>query len=295
MSLTRITCMTLVLALALAAAFASGAAAEEAMDCSMCHADKAKAENLHPAVMMGCQSCHTGVDSTQMPHDLGGTEGGLAAQVPELCFMCHDKGKFTGEGNIHMPVENGMCLTCHDPHGSAETRLLRAPRPEVCYDCHDKAMFFGPNVHEPVGLGTCEACHDPHKSNKEKLLKNTDKAVCFNCHAEEAFTKTNIHAPVAGGDCMVCHLPHASQNSTLLVRKGTLLCRECHSEVEKRPHAIMGFTAGGHPLRGRKDPLRSGKVFSCLSCHNPHSSDWPTLFRYQSSNMFELCIHCHDF
>jgi len=292
--------ISLIFVMALMVIFASGALAEEAEDaieCPVCHADKVQVVHQHPAVLMGCEICHAGVDSSKMPHDFGGTERGLIAEPPDLCFMCHDADKFTGEGIIHPPVIAGMCLTCHDPHGSGEVKLLRAPKPEVCYGCHDKAMFYGPTIHAPVGLGTCEACHEPHKSatSQPKLLKQTDPVICFNCHATDAFTKAFAHPPVAAGLCTACHLPHASQNGFLLKRKGNLLCRECHSSVEKKPHVVVGFSAVGHPLRGRRDPVRSGKVFGCLSCHVPHSSDWVRLFRYRSSTMYDLCQNCHDF
>ena len=287
----------ILLALALLTVFSvSVVSAEEAPDCLMCHPGKADAANVHPAVYMGCASCHASVDATNMPHDFGGSPKGLAAEVPALCFNCHDAGMFSGKQTVHMPVMGGMCTSCHDPHGSAEVKLLKATKPEVCYDCHDKMNFYGPTVHVPVGLGTCEACHEPHQSDNPKLFKGDGtKVICFNCHDSSAFEGTSVHAPVAAGQCTECHLPHAAQNASLLLRRGNLLCRKCHSEVEKSPHAVMGFSVGGHPLRGRKDPIRSGKVFGCLSCHKPHVSDSASLYRYKAETMFDLCTYCHKF
>jgi predicted CXXCH cytochrome family protein len=63
--------------------------------------------------------------------------------------------------------------------------------------------------------------------------------------------------------------------------------------VERSPHAITGFSRTGHPLRGRRDPMREGKTFGCLSCHMPHTSEWTALFRYQADNLFDLCQYCH--
>ena len=268
--------------------------AGDAPDCKMCHSEKAEAKNLHPAVHMGCTSCHKNVNASNMPHDFGGTDKGLSAEVPALCFKCHDSKMFSGKNTVHMPVMGGMCTTCHDPHGSAEVKLLKAPKPEVCYECHDKTGFYGPTLHEPVGVGACELCHEPHQSNNPKLLKADVQGICFNCHDSKKFEGKTVHAPVAAGMCADCHLPHASQNAALLQRKGNLLCRKCHAEIEKRPHAVMGFSAAGHPLRGRKDPKRSGKIFGCLSCHLPHASESPRLFRYKADTMFDICSYCHD-
>ncbi len=287
----------LFLAFALMTVFlGSVVSAEEAPDCLMCHPDKAEAANVHPAVFMGCESCHALVDATNMPHDFGGSPRGLAAEPPDLCFFCHDSGMFSGKETVHMPVVAGMCTTCHNPHGSNEAKLLRATKPEVCYECHDKTKFYGPTIHVPVGLGTCEACHEPHQSDNPKLfVGDGTQVVCFNCHDSSAFEGTSVHPPVAAGLCTECHLPHAGQNAFLLLRRGNLLCRKCHADIEKQPHAIMGFSQAGHPLRGRKDPIRAGKVFGCLSCHNPHASDSPRLFRYKADSMFDLCTYCHKF
>jgi predicted CXXCH cytochrome family protein len=78
------------------------------------------------------------------------------------------------------------------------------------------------------------------------------------------------------------------------VRKGNFLCRKCHAQVERSPHAIIGFSRVGHPLRGRRDPIREGKTFGCLSCHLPHTSESARLFRYKAQGMFDLCTYCHQ-
>jgi predicted CXXCH cytochrome family protein len=267
----------------------------EALECSVCHADKAEAKHTHPAVQMGCTSCHGSVDATDIPHDFGGSPKGLNAEAPDLCFFCHDAGLFSGKEVQHAPVAGGMCLTCHDPHGSAVEKLMRAPKPDGCYDCHDKAFYYGPTVHEPVGVGDCELCHEPHQGDNPMLLKKVGSELCFSCHSSEGYSGKSVHAPIAAGNCTECHLPHSSQNAGLLQRKGNLLCRKCHALVEKIPHAVLGFNEYGHPLRGRKDPGRPGKIFGCESCHVPHASEWPTLYRYEAESMFDLCNHCHMF
>ncbi|MDP2167022.1 MAG: cytochrome c3 family protein [Thermodesulfovibrionales bacterium] len=221
----------------------------EEVDCNMCHPDLSQGAVVHPAIGMGCRSCHSGIDASETPHK----------------------------------------MTTAFPKGlSSETA-------DVCYSCHDKAKFYAPTIHAPVGIGICTACHNPHRSENEKLLVASKQTICFNCHDTAKFTgKKTVHDPVKAGLCLECHTAHASNNEYLIVSKGNILCRKCHPRVEKEAHAVVGFKAAGHPVRGKSDPRRKGKTFECLSCHSPHTSDWGRLFRYKAENPYELCIYCHD-
>ena len=216
------------------------------------------------------------------------------------CPMCHP-GLSEGK-SVHAAVMMG-CPSCHAgvdaaeiPHKMTAGKGLSAEGAELCYFCHDKTEFYGPTIHAPVGIGLCTNCHNPHRSDNEKLLVATGSELCFKCHDESGFfkDKRSIHEPVKTGACLKCHMTHVSRNESLLIRKGIILCRKCHSNVLKEPHAVAGFKRAGHPLRGRKDPNRPGKTFECLSCHLPHSSESPTLYRYKAEGMFDLCSHCHD-
>jgi predicted CXXCH cytochrome family protein len=331
-----------VLAALVAISLASaGSADAQEMDCAMCHPDKAEGAAVHPAVLMGCTACHTGVDAAEIPHTFSGeAPRGLMAEPPALCFACHDQSKFSGANTVHMPVQagmctgchnphvssfpkmllaenicfnchdktqydskanvhppvmGGMCTSCHQPHQSDQSKLLNLPAPNLCYTCHDSKGFYGPTVHPPVSIGTCNACHEMHQSDHPKLLLALPGELCFFCHDQSVFQGTSTHKPVAEGECTKCHKPHASQNESLLHRRGNILCRKCHAKVERSPHAVAGFTSLGHPVRGRRDPMRKGKTFGCASCHVPHASDSPTLFRYKARDVFDLCTHCHQF
>jgi len=238
------------------------------VDCLMCHEDLKKAKVVHAAVDMGCSSCHSGIDASDVPH------------------------KKTNK------IAKG----------------LSAEQPGLCYGCHDKAQFTKKNVHAAVGMG-CTGCHNPHSSKNAKLLISESPDLCFTCHEKAAFSKKNIHAPVAGGMCLDCHSPHSTDQTALLRKKPIEVCLECHADIPKKPHAIAGFGAKGHPLgfpiiikkKSKKDtdknpdrdelvimdPARKDKPFYCASCHNPHSSEFPSLFRYKASSAMELCITCH--
>ncbi len=232
----------------------------------------------------------------------------------KTCLTCH--GKLTKEKVVHQAVEMG-CPTCHDgidagtvPHKKTKqtTKGLSAEQPELCYGCHDKTLFAKKTVHAAVGMG-CTGCHNPHSSKNAKLLVSEVPGLCFTCHDKKEFNKKNVHAPVAGGMCLSCHSPHASDEMALLKKRPLDVCTECHAEVMKKPHAVAGFSAGRHPLgepRIRtdkktgvvaeiwpKDLARQDKPFYCGSCHNPHSSDSRSLFRFPAKASMELCKNCH--
>jgi predicted CXXCH cytochrome family protein len=227
----------------------------EEVDCLSCHEELKKEKVVHPAIDMGCATCHSAIDAADVPHKMKNTIAkGLSAEQPDLCYNCHDKAKFT-KTNVHAAVGMG-CTGCHNPHSSKNARLLVAGVPEVCFNCHDKADF----------------------------------------------TKKNVHIPVASGECLACHTPHSSDSPFILNKEPLKVCLECHEDVKNRPHAVAGFTVRGHPIgeaiRADKkvpdDPARPGKKFYCGSCHNPHSSDSPKLYRYKAKPSFDICIHCHQ-
>ena len=66
-----------------------------------------------------------------------------AAANEEPCLKCHaeKRGPFLYE---HEPVRVEGCETCHYPHGSTNSRLLRRPVVfTLCLECHNGADSFG--------------------------------------------------------------------------------------------------------------------------------------------------------
>jgi predicted CXXCH cytochrome family protein len=216
------------------------------------------------------------------------------------CLSCHEalsKGKV-----VHPALQMG-CTTCHSaidanelPHKktSKTARGLSSEQPDLCYGCHDKAKFTQKNVHAAIGMG-CTSCHNPHSSKNAKLLNAEPPGLCFNCHDKAGFSKKNVHPPVAGGMCMSCHTPHSSNEIALLLKPVNDVCITCHtaSDIRRGIHIVRGFSTRGHPVKGKKDKMRPDRDLSCSSCHNPHSSDWIKLFRYEANSPFVLCLHCH--
>jgi predicted CXXCH cytochrome family protein len=169
-----------------------------------------------------------------------------------------------------------------------------------CLMCHGD-LAQGKVIHAAVQMG-CEGCHTgvdasniPHKFKGRKGLSAEPPDLCYNCHAKDEFTRKVQHPPVMAGMCTSCHSPHSGPNPSLLKNKGNAVCLECHAEVPKKPHAVTSWNPEGHPLEGESDMKREDKPLECISCHHPHSSEWPKLFRYPAKNARTLCKNCHEF
>lgn len=191
----------LVCALAMVLACVLPAQAEEGNPCLMCHAGVANKKVVHPALQMGCESCHAKLDTSKMPHKpQGKIAKGLSAEVPELCFGCHDKGMFNNKF-VHVPVAGGMCLDCHNPHVSDNIKMLNKEPVELCLECHPDIKtkghggfsfgqhplgFEGNDLMDPKREGRkfyCGACHDPHSSEHPKQTRyGKGVMMCVQCH-----------------------------------------------------------------------------------------------------------------
>jgi len=174
--------------------------------CFMCHPQmkdvRDNSPNQHSALMIrdGCLNCHNPHGSDHPKH--------LKFAIPkDLCLSCHDKvmareedGKriknmaehFAKNKDPHGPNQWGDCVMCHNPHGSENYRILKAPFPSgfyssfskenyICFTCHDAAPFTEKettvtgfrngklslhwvHVNKDKGI-TCRDCHDWHATN----------------------------------------------------------------------------------------------------------------------------------
>jgi len=110
-----------------------------------------------PYQSRSCLECHDAATRMQVRQDL-----------LEACSDCHTDYFSPRVG--HMPVSQGECLTCHDPHRSVQPSLLRASMPAVCVDCHDAPEDLSAPAHSAKGVEQCTRCHDAHFGTG-KLLK----------------------------------------------------------------------------------------------------------------------------
>ena len=230
--------------------------AEEGKElCLMCHDDPTLDKKNKPLPVVhspiadddDCTSCHDphqGINDTFNPEP-----------VPELCYQCHDSvtEKFPGKkySNIHVPVGEGSCTQCHNPHASRYGKLLSGKVNEVCLECHDDPSVDSrdrkwSSSHPPVE-DSCVNCHSPHASDVRSNLLDEVFELCSGCHDNHPVHSLDASKyldnetggivslppgfPVTFEGMMVCtgcHLPHGSRNRRLLkVPKGQL-CSTCH-------------------------------------------------------------------
>ena len=121
---------------------------------------------------MACTDCHnphgTFAPTWRMASRPRMVDQALANEEP--CLKCHSekRGPFVFE---HAPVRVDGCESCHFPHGSMNSRLLRRPVVfTLCLECHNGAGNFG---RQSGGVATQTTIHnmaDPRYQN------------CTTCH-----------------------------------------------------------------------------------------------------------------
>ena len=147
--------------------------------CFQCHVDKRGEFHLphsHPvaAGKVSCNDCHE-------PHhgDAIVSGGTKLASMNETCLKCHtaQRGPFVFE---HEASREG-CVTCHNPHGSVNDKMLRARNQTLCLQCHFQQqtvsgqLLIGGRDHAAfVSRGTCwtAGCHEAvHGSHVNSSLR----------------------------------------------------------------------------------------------------------------------------
>jgi predicted CXXCH cytochrome family protein len=277
--------------------------------CFSCHADLGKlrqAKSVHKPFASGaCSRCHD-------PHATD-NPAQLVAAPGKLCASCHNPAS-TGLKRAHrnFPIAKADCVSCHDPHGSPEKGLvpaaphkvfrscdrchstsgpnpgaLLATGPQLCFRCHSekRAALQKPGAHEGA-KADCLACHTPHAANDRGLTAGLERDRCFACHGDiehlQATSRTIHPRRVEKGKCSICHEPHQTSNPHLLARPEAQLCTKCHGK-----HAQFGHPVGSNVI----DP-RTGKGMTCLACHGPHGTQWPSILADNPSQ--PLCVRCHE-
>ena len=162
------------------------------------------------------------------------------AHATVACSQCHVNGKYAGTSatcsSCHLAnfqqttnpnhVSVGFptdCASCHNPHGSANDKLLHETSTnETCYGCH--AEKRGPFLweHAPVA-NSCVTCHDPHGSNNPRMLQAKTPFLCQRCHVTSrhpptvydgfALRNSTSSNRLTGEGCVVCHVTIHGSNS----------------------------------------------------------------------------------
>jgi DmsE family decaheme c-type cytochrome len=162
--------------------------------CFSCHASQKGDFSMpthHPVGegVVRCGDCHVSVAQSAKQHVPSGPS--------ETCTRCHAlmEGPYPFEhaATVDYSTQEGGCLNCHAPHGSANPRLLKqsyqSPDYALCMHCHSVPKHENNVNHGSQWAGLpCADCHvDVHGSyDNAKLLDPSLQAQgCFavGCHA----------------------------------------------------------------------------------------------------------------
>jgi predicted CXXCH cytochrome family protein len=267
--------------------------------CLKCHDSKAPTGQGTPGIAyrldMGKPVVHAALNRGDCGqcHEIGHSGENLKLlkkAAVDTCYGCHprkDKDKFP-----HSAVVVGDCAVCHTPHTSDQPKLLaKATINETCFLCHQDDVTMRKVIHPPLKK-SCTECHGAHGAPNRNLLKAGEgKKECYACHQPLDKGK-NKHAALERYGCVGCHDPHGTAYGRLVPKKVNDLCIGCHPNQKDGKH-VSPIVSAGHVVGGDLlDPRRSGRDFTCASCHNPHGSDSPNLFYYGADSM-EMCSACH--
>lgn len=197
----------------------------------------------------------------------------------------------------HTEGNEQKCVPCHVMERKASDESPQNPEQSSCFICHRRKAEFK-FVHGPASAWACLTCHsEKSKDRKYDVLKPTGK-VCYPCHSETMDNwqaRKYWHGPYSVGSCNMCHDPHASDHPFWLRKQTTDICISCHAEKASGVHVVSGFSGNGHPVRGKRDPRHPGAELSCVSCHNPHTSQFSELLFKDIDNRLSFCRSCHTF
>lgn len=251
--------------------------------CASCHTPhgtgnaKLLARTLHPPLLDGCDTCHQGRFDTLIEN------GGSA-----LCLGCHgDVGETAAKAKVkHPALEVARCTDCHNPHASAQERLVKAPGGGPCFDCHDdKKPAAGEFEHGAISLLGCRACHEPHGSDNPKLLRASGNALCLGCHdAQKLKPKDGAATVRLAGRFEVPVAAAKAIRAVLLAPDG------------KRGHPTPEHLVASVPAKdphARRVSLSFTGELGCLACHDPHKGRSPKLLAGGVASASEACLRCH--
>ena len=186
---------------------------DENTNCLECHADHATGDHVHPAVKLGCTSCHTIENREDASYIV------VKQSKTIICFECHGPEVFSYS---HFPYASGDCLRCHNPHAAANPRLLRAKVNELCLKCHQRSPESVPSHYMPtIELTADNRLGHPYERHPVRGSRDPltgDELSCISCHRAHGGGK--LHLLKMGSE-----IPEDARNQNTETND---MCRKCH-------------------------------------------------------------------
>ncbi len=216
--------------------------------------------NVNSSLCVLCHTKHNDTNSIQHPF------GRQVKRVPKK--LLHTNGKKSSDGY------SIVCQTCHEPHGSRNSKMLVLPASQLCVTCHeDKSGELSDSAHQAMHrMGRRFSGFSP----PENLLVQGAQ-----------------FGPGGELTCLSCHVIHQGANKqALLIQKNKQgsLCVECH----KNQQSVLGDK---HDLRRTApdavniDGLSAAESGACGGCHKSHG--WARARRPGKAARSPLCVECH--
>ena len=235
------------------------------------------ARRVHPPILHACDTCHQG------RYDRLLDDGSSA-----LCLRCHEAvGRAASGAPVpHPALEVAVCADCHNPHASAQDRLVRRPGGEVCVTCHtDQAPAKGESAHGVIDRIGCRACHEPHGGSQPKMLRVEGAELCLSCHDP---SRPEL---AARGDTVRLLGRFEVPAAWARAIAGLRLSGDAQHNHPTPNHRTLGAPTD-EELKHIRTSFKG--VMTCLTCHDPHKGKSPALLRWNAARSTEACIQCHS-
>jgi len=227
--------------------------------------------------------------------------------VPEIRII----GKIGNNNNINLAIKNksgekNINITSSDNYFNQNVQLVKGTNTvsitagsvvkdslEIIYT-EDLLTYPNTENYLPYYLHSdkdltdkCKLCHSDMQKNVSGNLKQKLSCITSKCH--DGFDQGKFkHGPFEAGICIVCHNPHGSNSKFFLEAGINTICTKCHPQIPENDHPIIG-----HPVSAEVDPTMTYRSFSCVSCHDSHSSEHDKLLG--EDEIMIICVKCHPF
>jgi predicted CXXCH cytochrome family protein len=199
-----------------------------------------------PLAEKKCTECH---ESTSAPDPLKTKKQGAA-----LCRECHKEmvDNIFQKKRVHWAVfDKSGCLNCHNPHATAQKKLLKGSIVKVCGQCHSDTIEQQKLINntqekeelcEPIKKGNCISCHSPHASDNVLLIDKPSLSfdLCGECHewlthsthpiGDKVVDQRNKNVTLS---CLSCHKMHGTNPKMLHFGTTYEVCIQCHIEIKR--------------------------------------------------------------